>query len=1142
MGVAGMLTFAAHPTEDIIAVADTDGSITAFSVTSDEEVWRTTVARAGMFGALEFTPDGKVLNGSFGSGIAQQWNASDGSKVGVDHNVEATLTGGAVSHFSRDGKWFHVQTVQKGLTRSTVKDVQTGRVVAADLEGSALASHASARRVVMMRSAVELTAASYVGLFSRKGKDKNGGSQPSVTPAHDEFLIQLVDVDSRRVVGSWSGLDARFSADGTRLIVTGLHEPNWLLIDANSGASLLEAPPSTPLSPGWALSLDARHLATIQSDQLVMAELSNPVEYKIVSAATTPLITMEKAVAAPTAGLDEKSAAVMTRASARSAAAFTPDGRWLVARALDSKIDVWDLVTGNRMPFRLPAVESPSGPLSVRTHPAADRSAGQTWQPVEVTSNLTELERMQRGNYDYKQGYECRALSGSSPEEWLKFGIDLSYPGCSVSPDGKRLVVAGVERSQIGKQTKLSTPAACRFFGRCSSPLVVFDVAERRTVARLRNGQSPNDEKMSFRANELQWSPDGRFLTKRVVDYGKTMPSVSQILGEVGSSAIGRPSTPAKTLDLNNVRLSSRLWAAETGDELDLAQMGLVSSYVVGFVPDSARMLTASRLVMGQSARDLEIWDLQSRSRVGRFPNVPVDSTGDQDIVSNGKALMGPDNNGSLWIRSMSTGELLGLLRVLENGEWLVTTPSGLFDGSPAGWRGLSWRADTQIEIGNGELFFNEFYQPGLLADLLAGRTPRLARSIQDRDRRQPVVALTAAATDDRTTLLRIKLSEAPAQGEFKTGSGARDLRLFRNGVLVKAWRGDIQLNTSGEVELEARVPLIAGENRIVAYAFNRDNIKSTDATLNVTSKSDRRDGTTYVLAVGINRYSNEAFNLLYAAQDATAFGTEFARQQQALGVAHVEVVRLLDSEATRANILFALGRLSGAHEGQVPDGMPIELARLRRAEPEDTVVVYFAGHGAAYDGRFHLIPSDLKYTGTRADAGASISQLLEQSISDTDLERAFDPIDGRHLLLIIDACNSGQAIQSADDRFGPMNSRGLAQLAYEKGMFVLAASQAYQAAVESSRLEHGYMTFALVEEGLKTRVADTTPRDGDVKVGEWFDFAVQRVPQLQLEALDVAPEDGRVLTLGSKGSLQTPRVFARRDDSNPELVVARPK
>jgi hypothetical protein len=75
---------------------------------------------------------------------------------------------------------------------------------------------------------------------------------------------------------------------------------------------------------------------------------------------------------------------------------------------------------------------------------------------------------------------------------------------------------------------------------------------------------------------------------------------------------------------------------------------------------------------------------------------------------------------------------------------------------------------------------------------------------------------------------------------------------------------------------------------------------------------------------------------------------------------------------------------------------------------------------------------------------------------------------------MIIDACNSGQALENKDEpRRGPMNTRGLAQLAYEKGMYIMAASQNVEEAFVSKKLKHSYLTFALVEEGLKTKVAD---------------------------------------------------------------------
>jgi len=40
----------------------------------------------------------------------------------------------------------------------------------------------------------------------------------------------------------------------------------------------------------------------------------------------------------------------------------------------------------------------------------------------------------------------------------------------------------------------------------------------------------------------------------------------------------------------------------------------------------------------------------------------------------------------------------------------------------------------------------------------------------------------------------------------------------------------------------------------------------------------------------------------------------------------------------------------------------------LKRAEPEDAVIIYYAGHGTAQGQRFYLIPHDLGYAGDRAD------------------------------------------------------------------------------------------------------------------------------------------------------------------------------
>jgi len=126
------------------------------------------------------------------------------------------------------------------------------------------------------------------------------------------------------------------------------------------------------------------------------------------------------------------------------------------------------------------------------------------------------------------------------------------------------------------------------------------------------------------------------------------------------------------------------------------------------------------------------------------------------------------------------------------------------------------------------------------------------------------------------------------------------------------------------------------------------------------------------------------------------------------------EVIALTDKEATKENILLALKQLSRGNSGNVPTNAPSVLKRIKPSQPEDAVVIYFAGHGTANKDRFYLIPHDLGVTNeiTTVDEH-SLQILLERSISDVELESALEGVDAGQLLMVIDACNSGQALEA---------------------------------------------------------------------------------------------------------------------------------
>jgi uncharacterized caspase-like protein len=557
-------------------------------------------------------------------------------------------------------------------------------------------------------------------------------------------------------------------------------------------------------------------------------------------------------------------------------------------------------------------------------------------------------------------------------------------------------------------------------------------------------------------------------------------------------------------------------------------------------------------LVTGSWDKTVKLWDIAT----GKLIRTLAGHTNDVDSVAlsrDGKTILSGSDDGSVRVWDFATGALSAQFIGSGKKDWLVVTADGLFDGSPDAWSQLFWRLSPALrDIAPLESFFNEFYSPGLLGKIIAGERPRPSQDISSRDRRQPNLSLSLLNESDaletlktREVTLKINISNADA--------GARDVRLFRNGSLVKLFRGDV-LNGKNSATLEATVPIIAGENRLTAYAFNRDNVKSGDARLTLSgAESLQRKGTAYILTVGVNEYANAEFNLRYAVPDAELFGAEISRQQNALAsYDHIEVVPLVNREATKANILLALKRLAGTETGVLPADAPAALQKLKTAQPEDVVIIYFSGHGLAVAPSFYLIPSDLGYAGARTKEGinAGLPTILAHSISDRELEDVLEKVDAGQLVLVIDACNSGQALEAEEKRRGPMNSKGLAQLAYEKGISILTAAESQQVAVAPKRLGHGYLTYALVEEGLKSALADTEPRDGQIYLREWLDYATGRVPQMQASGererrileQEETPKDGTRTASATVDDVQRPRAFYRREQDATPFIIARSK
>jgi WD40 repeat protein len=1081
------------PDGRLIATGGADMAIKIWDAATGR-VLRTLGGHAGGVKALAFSPDGQRLASGGNDGRIRFWEIASGAEADV-----LTANANALT-FSRDGQWlaaggadFKV-TLWNLPTRETRQFDGHYRLVLAlafSPDGTYLASGGADEAINLW----DLTK-----IESKSSKKDAKKIEPIPLSGHKGWVRALA-----------------FSPDGKTLVSCGSDNSArlWRLPKGKLDRAILKQP--APLLAVVFVAGGAQLLVCGEDRTIKRFDVATGSELQEIPSRTNTVATKNK----------------------YEIAAFSADGRWMVASSGGRTGELRQVAPHGEvrtLESRVNGVKAASFSLDGRWFASANQDGTVTLWDIAVGRAITKLGGA--GSAD--------AVAFSPGSQWLAWG---SRSGMITVWDlGTARELKRWPAHSDGTAALVFTPDGKGLIsGSADSTIKIWETTTWRETTGLAGHKGG--------VTALGLSTDGRRLISAGVDQTVRLwdPAARRLVrslsGHKGVVYSVTSSAGGKWIASAGADRSVRLWDAASGETIRVLTGHTGIIYSVAFSSDG-------KLVAAGSANgEIRVWETASGNQ--RF-NLPGHVGGVNGLCfsDKGQWLVSSGEDGSARLWETETGQLSATLISLrsdpgrENSDWLVVTPDGLFDGSPAAWDQILWRfardAYNPLPV---EIFFNEFFYPDLLAEVLAGKKPRADADITLRDRRQPRVKLTASdgsqtvGVADRNLKVRIEV------GEHSAGSGAGDVRLFRNGSLVKVWRGNVLGEKGGPVTLECDLPLVAGENRLTAYAFNRHNVKSADETLTVIGSHDlARPGTLYILAVGINRYANETFNLKnlkYAVADADLFCDELQRQQQRIGrFARIESVRLSDEQATRANMLAALKRLWGGAPSPLPSGAPPDLERLRPAQPEDAVIIYFAGHGVARDQRFYLIPHRPGNQGNRDNRDEDgLKQVVEHSVSDIEIERYLEPVDAGHLLLIIDACQSGKALDPDEKRGGrgPMNSKGLAQLAYEKGMNILTAAQSDQAALESPRFGHGYLTYSLVADGIKTMAADNRPPDGQVWLREWLDYATDRVPRLLEDRFKETPREKRDLDLELIVQKQRPRVFYRREIETHPLVIAKP-
>lgn len=265
------------------------------------------------------------------------------------------------------------------------------------------------------------------------------------------------------------------------------------------------------------------------------------------------------------------------------------------------------------------------------------------------------------------------------------------------------------------------------------------------------------------------------------------------------------------------------------------------------------------------------------------------------------------------------------------------------------------------------------------------------------------------------------------------------------------------------------------------------DNKRNTEPLVFATRQSTR--GRRHGLFIGVSTHKNTALNLDYAHKDAETVAGLFTDPEIG-GMDTDDAVILLNEEAAGEDIKIELEEL------------------VRKADKDDNVVIFFAGHTTIHGGKGYWVP----YNG-------NINYPEDTCISPGELSSKIDRIKAGQTLIFADTCHAAtQRLKGNKSRHTGTVS-DLRSMLEGKGKLLFASCTDDEKSVESRDKEHGVFTYALLNAIKGKAVPDNK---------EYLD-SDELWPYLQHHVPDLARKEGGKQTPDKSGH-ETGRLFIARN------------
>jgi len=367
-------------------------------------------------------------------------------------------------------------------------------------------------------------------------------------------------------------------------------------------------------------------------------------------------------------------------------------------------------------------------------------------------------------------------------------------------------------------------------------------------------------------------------------------------------------------------------------------------------------------------------------------------------------------------------------------------------------------------------LVLNITKEKAQIINIAGQKKPERLMTVTDLNSNSPPMVFIAMPQDQKRVASTFEIISGVA-GDDK---GISNIEVRLNGNKLDTAR-TISVTASGTGQRQRnfnfRIPLEIGKNIIEVIAFDIENLSSSKS---LTIYRDAEKGELYVAVIGINNYQHVP-SLKYARNDAKAFA-DYMVSNMCVDSDHL--FELYDNRAT----IRAIKSLLGTN------------LRKKAKRPEDTVYIFFAGHGAPEKD-------------SQSEDGDGITKYILAHDSDPDdlyttalpmheVARIFSRIKAQRVVFISDSCYSGgsggRTILAQNWRANISSTFFDRIVRAGKGRIILTSSNAQEVSQESDKLGHGYFTYYMIE-GLKGK-ADIS-NDGEVDIDEIYRYVNKKVP-----------------------------------------------